>query len=310
MALMAESIEGARRAGWNPADGPAPFTHPLPPADDPALRHNGVPAPAEGDPDFVAPEQRLATAARVDLRAILAEHWHNVGFVEGPNNANPWGPEQGVSSSAYCDSAASIVPYHHAHAWWSECTFGAKGCAYCPDHVRAGEQHGAVRYDHTSRGEPADVLAGDLLFYDWNGDGVADHVETAVDDCPSNGRTHNIGYNTGTPEGCHEIWRDRTYLLCRLRPGYPAIPQVLDIDGAFGPLTIAALQRVLKVNPDGAFGPATKRALQAYLKVTVDGDIGPETVQALQRHVGATPDGDWGPDTTKALQRALNAGTF
>jgi peptidoglycan hydrolase-like protein with peptidoglycan-binding domain len=176
-----------------------------------------------------------------------------------------------------------------------------------------------VRFDHASQGNPADVRAGDLLFYDWNGDGIADHVETAVDDCPSGGRTHNIGYNTGTPEGCHELWRDRTYLLCRLRPGYPSAPppvpqpsqkQQLDIDGDFGPETIAALQRVLRVNADGEFGPDTRRALQAFLKVAVDGEFGPDSVRALQRHVGVTPDGEWGPDTTRAVQRALNAGTF
>jgi hypothetical protein len=154
----------------------------------------------------------------VDLAAVLAEHRSNVGFLESPNNTNPWGPEQGIHNASYCDSASSIVPYHHGYRWWPESQCGEKGSAYCPFHVSVGSSHGEVRFDHSGQGDPADVKAGDLLFYDWDHSGVADHVETAYEDCPSGGRTHNIGYNTGSPEGCYLLWRDRTYLLCRLRP--------------------------------------------------------------------------------------------
>lgn len=35
--------EAARLAGWNPADGPAPRKHRLPPPIDPALGTNGIP---------------------------------------------------------------------------------------------------------------------------------------------------------------------------------------------------------------------------------------------------------------------------
>lgn len=35
--------EAARLAGWDPAAGPAPFEHSLPPEDDPALGNNGIP---------------------------------------------------------------------------------------------------------------------------------------------------------------------------------------------------------------------------------------------------------------------------
>jgi hypothetical protein len=38
-----EVDEAARLAGWDPADGPAPFEHTLPPEDDPDLGHNGIP---------------------------------------------------------------------------------------------------------------------------------------------------------------------------------------------------------------------------------------------------------------------------
>jgi hypothetical protein len=35
--------EAARLAGWNPADGPAPHEHAMPPEIDPALDNNGIP---------------------------------------------------------------------------------------------------------------------------------------------------------------------------------------------------------------------------------------------------------------------------
>lgn len=158
----------------------------------------------------------------VNLGAVLTEHHRNVGFVEGVNNTNPWGPEQGVGNhQAYCDSAASMVPYHSGYRWWPESQFGEKGCAYTVSHVQVGMKHGEVRFDFPSN--PADVQAGDLLFYAWSGAkgsaGVVDHVETAVEDAPPGpSRTHNVGYNTGSPNGCHDLWRDRKYLVCRLRP--------------------------------------------------------------------------------------------
>lgn len=51
-----EQIENARLAGWNPDDGEPPDgwdAHTAPPPIDPALGHNGVPAPVPGDPDYV-----------------------------------------------------------------------------------------------------------------------------------------------------------------------------------------------------------------------------------------------------------------
>ncbi len=206
------------------------------------------------------------------LADVIAEEASHVGFREGPNNANPWGPQQGVSNAAYCDSFASMCPYAVGYRWWPDSQFGEKGCAYTVYHVNNGKAHSEFRYDHASTGDPADVLAGDLLFYDWNGNGQPDHVETAREDCPGNGRTHNIGANTGSPGGVYDLWRDRRYLLGRLRPsrdgGYdrsvpapvpppappPAPPGETRTD------RIKGLQRALGVAADGDFGPISRAA--------------------------------------------------
>lgn len=147
---------------------------------------------------------------------VLPEHRANVGFIEGANNQNPWGPEQGVFNASYCESAASMVPYHHGVRYWLEAQFGEKGWAYTPFAVNDAIHHGCFQYDHASSGRPCDLLPGDKVYFSWNGDTLADHVETVIA-VYADGTFDTIGYNTGHPEGCHIIRRDRYYLLGRFR---------------------------------------------------------------------------------------------
>lgn len=279
--------------------------------------------------------------------ATKAEHMRNDGFVEGPGNKNPWTEEIGAGDAAYCASEATIVPHHNGVQWPADTQFAPKGFAYCPYLVTWAVKHGVFEFDHASQGKPAMVHEGDLLLWDWNYDGVADHVETAMqDDTGADGYVHGcFGANTGSPEGCHSnITRPRKYLLGVVHmsawaytdapapvptptptpapkpvptptPAPPAPHPVanhlpLVVDGQFGPTTIKALQYNLHVADDGAFGPMSKKALQGRLGVVQDGSIGPITIKALQKHVGAVVDGSWGGGTTSAIQRALNAGRF
>lgn len=267
---------------------------------------------------------------------IKAEHMHNDGFVEGPGNRNPWSEELGAGDAAYCVSEATDVPNHHGVDWGGDSQTPHKGFAYCPYLVTWAVKHGVWEADHTSSGRPVHVTEGDILLWDWNFDGVADHAETAMqDDSGADGYVHGIfGANTGSPEGCHSnITRPRKYLLgvvhmslWAYKAGVPTPPPVtpqpvppkpggnphlpLVIDHQFGPNTIKATQWSLHVADDGAFGPTSKKALQARVGVGQDGVIGSVTVKALQRHVGAAVDGNWGAGTTGALQTALNNSKF
>lgn len=81
----------------------------------------------------------------------------------------------------------------------------------------------------------------------------------------------------------------------------------LQLDGVFGPNTVAATQRVDGSTADGIWGPQSKRDCQRHLGVSPDGVFGPISTKALQRHVGAVVDGQWGSGTTHALQAALNS---
>ena len=65
---------------------------------------------------------------------------------------------------------------------------------------------------------------GDLVMYDWNGDGVADHVELCENASPGGFTT--IAFNTGNPndptkEGCFRVHRNYLFVIAVIRPKYP-----------------------------------------------------------------------------------------
>lgn len=143
----------------------------------------------------------------VDERPVAAEHDNNMGFVEGPNNRNPWSREMGIGDTSYCDCGASLVPHHHGVQWWDWCQFGARGSAYCPYHITA-----ALKAGHWRGGRACELEPMALVFYSWNGDSIADHVET-VKATYADGTFDTWAYNAGRPEGAHVIHRDRKYVL-------------------------------------------------------------------------------------------------
>lgn len=177
--------------------------------------------------------------------AVKAEHLSNVGFVEGPGNANPWTDEVfGYHApAAYCISAATVVPFHHGVEWPEDAQNSPRGFAYCPYAVTWAQRHGYWEPDAGSRGQFAMAHEGDLYLWDWNFDGVADHCETAMaDDDGTDGWRRNIlGYNCKKPrtniEGCwNDIIRPNKYLLgvihmcefaysgAAVNPGIPITP--------------------------------------------------------------------------------------
>jgi hypothetical protein len=227
----------------------------------------------------------------VEWAAVRAEMVAANGFVEGPGNANPWGPEQGVRNAAYCSSFAHMVPYHHGYRWPANSQFGDMGDAYCPYAVQHGAEHGEVRLDHASRGGPADLLPGDQAFFDWAGDGVADHVETVIA-VYADGTYDTVGANTGRPEGVHApIRRDRKYLLARRRPsGYAPVAPL--------PAPVPARKEVVVFNPpvqvvSWCLFDSRKTGGRALAAVQADGGVFCEPKEAWAGGPHGRP--YWGP---------------
>lgn len=135
----------------------------------------------------------------------LAGANRDVGYHEGDNNANRYSLWQyGSAYNSWCASASSYWAAQDGGFRFPDyCTYGWKGESYCPTFITRMEQMG-VWHDKTHRAQ-----RGALIFYSWNGDAIADHVETVwLDD---GNKIITIGGNTS--DGVYFRTRDRTYVL-------------------------------------------------------------------------------------------------
>ncbi|MDQ2781790.1 MAG: CHAP domain-containing protein [Actinomycetota bacterium] len=252
----------------------------------------------------------------------------NIGESPAGSNCNEISEWAGLGCVAWCMEAQSFALVHggmgdndHGLANVGASPDYSWGWAYVPSVVNAFRAAG--RFDRNPR-------VGDLVCFDWEGDGISDHVGM-VEDVPGDGTVVTLEGNTGD-----DLLRKRRTFGVILGfahlaydgeaapdPGHPApsgdvLP--LDVDGEFGPPQLGqrhgiynsckALQGAVGTEADGDWGPQTCRATQARVGTVVDGDFGPNSTKALQARVGTAADGEFGPQTAMALQRALNAGAF
>ena len=157
---------------------------------------------------------------------------------------------------------------------------------------------------------PSDAQPGDVLIYDWNGNGTGDHVGFCV--ANHDGWMDTVEGNVSNSVG--KRTRYYAYVLMAIRPDYDgqAAPATDDgdvgsldgetgellVDGDFGHVTIEDLQRTLQYYSlyqncivDGSFGSLTAKALQQYLQrkgyyrgCVIDGSFGGKSVLALQQY--------------------------
>jgi len=140
-----------------------------------------------------------------------------IGFVEGDAEETPYAMWYGIPNQAYC---AMSVSWCFAQVGLSHLVAAQtiKGFSYCPAGLEWFQRQGCVVNKY--QGQP-----GDLVFFDWNSDGVADHVGY-IENSSSDGLT-TIEFNTGNPNdhtnpktGCYRVHRPYMFVMAIVRPKY------------------------------------------------------------------------------------------
>lgn len=141
-----------------------------------------------------------------------------IGFHEGAKNENPYGIWYGVPNAPYC---AMGISWCFAQVGLSHLIAAQtpKGFSYNPAALTWFQRQGMIV-------NKFQMQSGDLVMYDWNGDGVADHVELC--EAASPGGFSAIAFNTGSPndptkEGCWRVHRNYLFVIAVIRPKYPVI---------------------------------------------------------------------------------------
>lgn len=233
------------------------------------------------------------------------------------------------------------TPYCACFVSWVMSKAGVKAsgipAAYCPYICRDGRNAGKTVSKYSA--EP-----GDIVLFDWNGDGLSDHVGLVESNQGSYLQTIEGNTNGGV------VARRTRYFsgVCHvIRPDYSNHekksdgPVKLSVDGWAGPLTITELQKTIGLDDfyiDGilsgqyienreylgniwscewdGYGSYTVRKIQNLLGVHGDGIWGKVTSTAFQKHLigigySCGPDGAdgyFGYNSCCALQKALNDG--
>ena len=215
------------------------------------------------------------------------------GYTENPagSNLTKYGAWYGLNGQPWCAIFVSWV-YDRAG-----CPLGtidtAKGYHYCPSAYNHWRNTGEVTTSPT---------AGDIVLYDWNGDGFCDHTGIFVQWLDSGHTFQAIEGNTSggnNSNGGEVMLRSRVVSSVRtfVSPKVLGNTQFNALNsgtymqtGSTGSMVLI-LQKALNAKggyppliTDGTFGAETLAALKAFQQknnLTADGIAGPETLNAL-----------------------------
>lgn len=235
--------------------------------------------------------------------------------------------------------AANGVPYCAMFVSWVFSAIGGsifgdgRVYAYCPFIERDARAKGRLRSFE-------EIQPGDVLLFDWNDDGLADHVGFAARRVGD--YVHTIEGNTSDSSDDNggkvlRRVRHRSGIRCVVRPVNLSETShttgKIAEDGVIGTHTITALQARFGTPRDGVIssqyapnaefvpaagigwewvdapeGSSVVAAVQRWLGIDADGIWGFQTSKALQTRLKVTDDGYFGSQSAKALQKALNGG--
>ena len=207
------------------------------------------------------------------------------------------------SSGAWC---CAFVTYMFHEGNDSPLFYGGKKVVYCPTAIKWASAN-------LAQIPPYLALPMDIVFFDWNLNGVPNHIGF-IRERKSCDYVKTIEGNTSGGIVAQKT-RSVEYIQGIYRPHFPArfdISKPLEIDGLWGYNSIAMLQTALKRlgyyggDIDAIMGKGTVKAVQAWAGVAKDGAWGAKTSKAVQKKLGIKRDGLFGVESCKALQRWCN----
>ena len=214
----------------------------------------------------------------------------------------------GLSGSApWCNAFICFV---FSKAGMSKLYYGGKKVTYCPTSVKWCDANLAMVPIYLA-------LPSDVIYFDWNNNGVPDHVGF-VEKKISTEKIRTIEGNTNGGIVAKKT-RPERYVLGVYRPHFSAkfnAGKKLKVDGAFGYNTIAVMQKAFGLKVDGVLKKSDIKALQNRAGVRQDGSWGPATSKAVQKMIRSAAsgafavDGEFGPKSVKTMQIWLNERVF
>lgn len=247
---------------------------------------------------------------------VLSVAAGEVGYCAYVNDANATGTKYG---RFYADLVGEPYFGEDNIAWcamFASWVFAQAG-ATCPGLPKAyvpwiesdAQAAGAVLGDKT------DAQPGDVILFDWGGDGSPDHV--GIVESNEGGYVATIEGNVSRCVGRRN--RDWGVVCCVIRPTWDdSAPSQSDriaaaslvIDGDCGALTCTEWQSQLGCQVDGEVTgqwSGNRRYTRAASCITGWSNVGQsDTVMAIQTKLGILADGYWGYDTSACIQRYLN----
>jgi hypothetical protein len=232
---------------------------------------------------------------------------------QGYNGANPFSHDLNRPVEAWCGDFVTDI-YKRAQIPLPSMQPGCRtGFAYCPDAVDYGRRHHVTR--NSWQAEP-----GDIVLFEFNGDGISDHTEIVtgynggvvftiggnsgssnVDGYHGQGGVHRHRWHAPAEQGNNQILTViNTAKVVRFggaahltQPGtpLPAQPRQLMLKSPMMTgADVRAVQQALNqrnhagLNTDGSYGPLTRDAVlnwQRRAHLEADGIVGPQTRTSL-----------------------------
>ena len=235
------------------------------------------------------------------------------------NSQRPAGSYKMSHSDPWCHATISAAAYE------TGCTSVIPNTAYCPDGINWFKARGQWVGRTYSNYSPQ---RGDIIYYDWGGDSVSDHVGAVVTRSGSTltvieGNKNNRceyryidmwdttiqGYGRPAWDGSSSTTNpeDRGWLqygdtgsaVKEMQKMLNAIGYTVDVDGEFGDSTLSALKQFQADNPpldvDGEYGELSKAKLTAlYKNLTSSTD---SSTDYIGKYVKVFESGTNGPTT-------------